>query len=77
MGRFLSMILILVFCVSMAFASETSVGGVPTDAQVKVALQSVLVAAAASLAAQNLTPPVQFAESTFLADGTYSRFSLD
>lgn len=77
MGRFLSMILILVLCVSMAFASDASGGAVPSDAEVKVALQSVLVAAAASLAAQNLTPPVQFAESTFFADGTYSRFSLD
>ena len=77
MARFLSLMLILVLCVSMAFASETLVEHIPTDAEVKVALQSILVAAAASLAAQNLTPPVQFAESIFFADGTYSRFSLD
>jgi len=77
MARLLSLILVLVLCVSMAFASETPAGNAPTDAEVKVALQSILVAAAASLAAQNLTPPVQFAESTFFADGTYSRFSLD
>lgn len=77
MARFLSLILILALCVSMAFASEAPVVNIPTDAEVKVALQSILVAAAASLAAQNLTPPIQFAESTFFADGTYSRFSLD
>jgi len=48
----------------------------PNDAEVKVAIQSILVAAAATVAAQGLNPPLLFAESTYLADPFYTDVKL-
>ena len=77
MRRICSICFVFALTVSLGFASVPPQAAIPSDTEVKVALQSIIVAAAASLAAQNLTPPVQFPESTFLADSTYSQFSLD
>ena len=49
---------------------------VPQAQEVKVALQSVLVAAAATTAAQNLDAPIEFSEARFVSDTAFSSFVL-
>lgn len=49
----------------------------PHDAEVKVALQSVLVAVASTVAGQTLSPPLSFAESTIVSDEMRSFVTLD
>jgi len=49
---------------------------VPQPQEVKVALQSVLVAAAATTAAQNLDSPITFSEAQFISDASFANFSL-
>lgn len=44
----------------------------PSDSEVKVALQAVLVAAAATMGAKTLSPPVQFPNSTITMDSGFS-----
>ena len=66
------MILLLVIPSSL-IANEVAL---PSDTEVKVALQSILVAAAATVAAQNLTPPLEFTEAQFIGDGSLSFFAL-
>lgn len=65
--------LVLLACVlPHAFAANPR----PTDAEVKVALQSILVAAAATVAGQGLNPPVVFPESSYLTDPFYTDIKL-
>jgi hypothetical protein len=48
----------------------------PTDAEVKVAIQSILVAAAASVAGNGMSPPVFFPESIYVSDPFYTTINL-
>lgn len=71
--------LVVILCILRApLGAATTVGGPlpPADAEVKVAMQSVLVAVAASIAGQKATPPILFAESVYTADRFYSNLSL-
>jgi len=64
--------------VAMALALSLSAEGkpVPTDGEVKVALQSILVATAATMAGRDLTPPVEFPESFYTVDSTGTNYRL-
>jgi len=64
---------LLVFMVSASNASGTAL---PSDGEVKVALQSVLVAAAATVASDNLVPPLKFEDAAFESDSSFSNFTL-
>lgn len=70
--RHILIVLLLVSLLSPAFAS----GYVPTESEVKVAIRSIIVAAASTMAARNFTPPLVFSESVFASDGSYASFSL-
>jgi len=48
----------------------------PTDAEVKVAIQSILVAAAASVAGNGMNPPIFFPESIYVSDPFYTTINL-
>lgn len=67
---------VVVFVLSFTVLAS-GVPPVPSDGEVKVALQSVLVAAAATMAGRNFTPPLQFAESNYVADANFSSFRLE
>ncbi len=71
--------LLITLCSSL-FSSPGYKGGqtpdVPQVQEVKVALQSVLVAAAATTAAQNLDSPIEFSEAQFISDSSFSSFVL-
>jgi len=64
--------LVLVLASPHAFAANHR----PTDAEVKVALQSILVAAAATVAGQGLNPPLVFRESSYITDPFYTDIRL-
>ena len=66
------MLLLLACVFPHAFAATPR----PTDAEVKVALQSILVAAAATVAGQGLNPPLLFPESSYLSDPFYTDVKL-
>lgn len=66
--------LVFVLCCGILGAS---VPVAPTEGEVKVALQSILVAAAATMAARNFTPPLQFEESSYTTDASFSSFRLE
>lgn len=65
--------IMLVFSVAPAFSN---ISPSPSDSEVKVALQSILVAGAATSAAGNLVPPLIFAESILDSDSSLANFQL-
>lgn len=70
--RVIAILLSLVCALPYAFATNPR----PTDAEVKVALQSIFVAAAATVAGQGLKPPLLFTESAYLTDTFYTDIKL-
>ncbi|MDD2406929.1 MAG: hypothetical protein PHU24_10815 [Sphaerochaetaceae bacterium] len=48
----------------------------PTDNEVNVAVQGIVVAAVATMGAQNLQPPLYFTESRFYSESFFSYMSL-
>jgi hypothetical protein len=65
-----------IFASSSGFADAVS-ARVPSDSEVKVALQSVLVAYAATLAGTLVDPPIQFEESVYASDRSQSSIQLE
>ena len=63
--------IIILLLASPVYSSDSYL---PSDAEVKVALQSVLVAAAATSAAENLVPPLVFQESLLVSDSSFANF---
>lgn len=70
--RFFLVCVIMAVSLGLLFSGEQP----PTDAEVKVALQSVLVAAAATMAARNFSPPLDFSESQYISDSSMTSFLL-
>ncbi|PKL13121.1 MAG: hypothetical protein CVV52_07290 [Spirochaetae bacterium HGW-Spirochaetae-8] len=73
---FLTRALAVLVLMAIALPCAHAANPRPNDAEVKVAIQSILVAAAATVAAQGLNPPLLFAESTYLADPFYTDVKL-
>lgn len=67
------LVIIVLLLASPVFSNDIPL---PSDSEVKVALQSVLVAAAATSAAQSLVPPLVFSEAKLLSDSSFSDFRL-
>jgi hypothetical protein len=66
----------ILLLMALGMPCATAANPRPTDAEVKVALQSILVAAAATVAGQGLNPPMLFAESSYLTDSFYTDIKL-
>lgn len=75
MTRWISVLSLLVFLSTPVGASGDPLESSPQEHEVKVALQSILVAAAASAAARELAPLV-FEEASFVSDSSLSSFFL-
>ena len=66
-------VVLLLFCYLLRPAAQSSV---PSAGEVKVAMQSLIVATTATVAAQRLDPPLVFEEARFISDPSLSYFVL-
>jgi len=73
--RLIKKLVLLLVCIPVYLYGIDS--NIPSDKEVEVALQSMLVAGAATFAGQVLTPPLIFAEAVIVADPAYTMFSLE
>lgn len=68
---------ILILCIISALFPLSGEGTtVPTDAEVRVSLQSILVALASHGVSQRLITPINFEHSSFICDATYASCAL-